>query len=140
MSQGPRLNRPISGSDAEQARRVLEVAKIVSATIGKDFFRSLVGHLASMLGGDCVYIAELVDSPVPKLRTIAVFLDGAPGSSFEQDVSGCAGGQALSDGVFAWSKDARRLFPSDPVLARFDAEGYVGVGLTDSAGQVIGLT
>ncbi|HTT22407.1 MAG TPA: hypothetical protein VMG82_25995 [Candidatus Sulfotelmatobacter sp.] len=104
---------------------MLEAAKIISATVGKDFFRPLVGHLASMLGGDCVYIVELVDSPVPKLRTIAVFLGGALGPSFEQEVSGCAGGQALS-GVFAWSKDARRLFPTDPVLARFDAEGYVG--------------
>jgi len=127
-----------SRADAEE-RRVLRVAKLVSATLGQNFFAALVQHLATALGGDCVYVAGLDDAPVRRLRTLAVSRDGALAENFEQDLPGSSAGQVLSDGSFAWSKDVWSIFPADAVLGGLGAEGYVGVRLTDSAGQVIGL-
>jgi PAS domain S-box-containing protein len=112
---------------------------MLSATIGEDFFKALVQHLASALSGDCVYVAELAEGPASILRTLAVYPDGVPGTDFEQSLPGSCGNQVLEDGCQAWSKEVRKVFPSDPVLERLRAEGYVGIRLSDSGGQVIGL-
>src|SRR3954453_20821558 len=128
-----------SRTETEQQRRVLHVAKLVSATVGNNFFSSLIEHLAKALGGDCVYVAETVGGRLPRLRTIAVYRNGGPAPNFEQDLPGSGAGQVLTDGPFAWTKGVRELFPADPLLEELAAEGYVGLSLTDSAGQVIGL-
>jgi two-component system cell cycle sensor histidine kinase/response regulator CckA len=126
-------------SEGERQRRVLQVSKVVSAIVGADFFRSLTEHLARALGGDCVYIAELVDGRRPKVRTVAVYRDGQAADDFEQDLSGSSADQVLTDGSLAWSKEVRRIFPADTILEALSAEGYAGVRLNDSEGQVIGL-
>jgi len=126
-------------AEVEQQRRVLRVARLVSATLGRDFFRSVVAHLGETLGGDCVYIAEVADKPVPKLRSIAVWRDGASADAFEQDLAGAAGRHIVMDGAIAWSRDATRIFPADSVLDALRAESCVGVRLADSTGQVLGV-
>src|SRR5205823_2462266 len=134
----PRLQSR-SRTETEQQRRVLQVAKLVSATVGNNFFSSLTEHLAKALGGDCVYVAETVGGRLPRLRTVAVYRNGGPAAGFEQDLSGSGAGQVITDGLFAWTKEVRQLFPADPLLEELAAEGYVGISLADSAGQVIGL-
>jgi hypothetical protein len=91
------------------------------------------------LRADCVYVAELVEGRLPTARTVAVYRDGGPADGFEQDLPGSAASHVLTDGLFAWSNGVRRLFPADPVLQELAANGYVGIRLNDSAGQVIGL-
>jgi PAS domain S-box-containing protein len=126
-------------AEREEQPRVREIAKSVAATVGEGFFRSLVEHLATALDGDCVYVGEFNDGPVPKLQTVAVYRDGAPADAFEQNLNGSCADQVLTDGSMAWSRDVRRIFPADSVLEEMRAEGYVGFRLTDSMGQVIGL-
>ena len=46
---------------AEQQRRVAEVAKVLYGTLGSDFFRSLVEHLTTTLAVDYAYVAELTN-------------------------------------------------------------------------------
>ena len=128
-----------SRTEREQQHRVVQVAKLISASIGKRFFQSLVEHLAKVLAADCVYVAELVVSRAPKLRTVAVYFDGGPEDDFDQDLSGSSAEYVLTDGFVAASKDVRRIFPADPVLEEMAAEGYIGLRLSDSAGQVIGV-
>jgi two-component system cell cycle sensor histidine kinase/response regulator CckA len=126
-------------SDAEQRRRVLNVAKAVSATLGREFFQSLVEHLAKTLGANYAYAAEVTTGPAPRLRSLVAYAEGLPAEGFEQDLTGSGANHVLIDGSVAWSKGATRVFPLDPVLERMKAEGFVGVRLSDSAGQVIGL-
>ncbi|HEY1342315.1 MAG TPA: ATP-binding protein [Bryobacteraceae bacterium] len=126
-------------SEAQHWRRVLQVAKGVSATLGDDFFHSAVSHLADALRADCVYIGERAEAPIARVRTLAVFRDGAPAENFEQSLSGTAAAQAMSDGIFACSKDARRLFPLDSMIEEDRAQAFAGVRLCDSQGQPIGL-
>ena len=104
--------------ETEQQRRILEIAKIVTATVGQDFFRALVEHLATALHGDCVYLAELVHTPISRMQTIAVYRDGAPADNFAQDLQGSSANQVLEDGLLGWSKDVCRIFPADPFSRR----------------------
>jgi PAS domain S-box-containing protein len=125
--------------EAAQRRRVLEVAKEVSAVLGSNYFRSLVLHLANALGADCVYVGELVRIPTSRIRTLAVCRNREPAEDFEQDLPGTASAQVLADGALAWSANICQLFPFDDFLEQMHANGYVGMRLSDSVGQVSGL-
>lgn len=126
-------------SEAERRRRVLQVAKEVSATLGNDFFHTLAKHLADGLDADYVYVAELAGPLASRVKTLAFYNSGGTPENFDQDLSGSAAKQALTDGVFACSRDATRLFPLDRLLADMTAEACAAARLSDSFGQPIGL-
>jgi two-component system, cell cycle sensor histidine kinase and response regulator CckA len=134
----PRLNARAHG-EAEERRRVLQLARRLSATLGVDFFHSLVKNLSDVLNVDCAYLGELPGTANDRLRSLAVIRDGNQSGDFEQRLSGTACGQVLSDGVFACSKDVLRIFPLDTHLHGIGAEGYAGIRLSDSAGQPLGV-
>lgn len=125
--------------EADQRRRVLQVAKGLSATLGSDFFRSVVKHLGAAFHADCVYLAELGGKPANRFTTLAVFRRRHKQENFEQTLAGTAADQVVLDGSFARTKDVRRIFPKDTWLETVGAEGYAGVRLSDSLGQPIGL-
>ena len=122
-----------------QQRKVLQLAKQLAATLGSDFFQSIVKHLAETFNADCVWIGELSGTPPDRLRTLAAFRKPGGAKHFEQNLSGTAAGQAIADGSFACGRDACRLFPMDDLIVTLKAEGYLAVRLTDSAGQPLGL-
>src|SRR5689334_6179343 len=125
--------------EAEQRRRVLEIAKTLSGTLGTAFFQSIARDLTITFEADCAYVAEVAGTPTDRIRTVAVARKGEPSVNFDQSLSGTTSGQVLSDGLFACNKDARRLFPLDAVIQNLKAEGFIGVRLTDSSGQLAGL-
>jgi PAS domain-containing protein len=118
---------------------VLQVAKGLSATLGNDFFQSLVKSLGVGLHADCVYLGELGGTPVSRLTTVAMYHRKHKPANFEQMLSGTASGQVVQDGTFARSQDVQQLFPGDTQLESLGAEGFAGIRLTDSTGQHIGL-
>ncbi len=138
MSKQAEATRSRARKEAEQRRRVLEIAKGLSATLGSDFFHSVVSQLAATFQADCVFLGEVAGTPPDRIRTLAV--SGPKVSeNFEQRISGTASGQVLGNGLFACSKGVRRLFPSDDWVEALDAEGFIGIRLSDSAGQPAGL-
>ena len=54
-----------------------------------------------------MYVAEIVEGPLPRLRTVAVYRDGGPADNFEQDLPGSSASHVLTDGFFARSKEVR---------------------------------
>lgn len=138
MTPNDSAPRPRAGRrENQESLRVLQIAKRMSATVGADFFDSLVRHLATSLHADCVYVAELATAD--RARALAVFRDGQKSPAFDLPLMGTAPKQALADGVFACGKDVRSLFPTDTFLEAMGAEGFVGYRLCDSLGQSIGL-
>jgi two-component system, cell cycle sensor histidine kinase and response regulator CckA len=131
--------RRVSRMQAEQQRRVLEVTKVLSGTLGGDFFRSLVEHLTTILAVDYAYVAELTNRQPTQLKTVAVFDRNAAPENFEQDLPGTASSRVLDDGAVCMSADASRIFPVDPLLERMGAEAYVGLRLCDSNSQIMGV-
>jgi two-component system cell cycle sensor histidine kinase/response regulator CckA len=125
--------------EAAKRRRVLEMAKGLSATLGKDFFNSLTQHLAGVFHADFAYVGELTGAHQDRIRTLAAYRkDGAP-EDFQQGLSGTAAGRVLRDGVCICRKDATRMFPLDAQLSSLNAQGYAGIRLYDSVGQSIGV-
>jgi PAS domain S-box-containing protein len=128
-----------SRPEAGQQRKVLQLARQLSATLGSDFFESVVKHVAETFDADCVWIGELCGEPPDRLRTLAAHGSSRRGSHFEQQLSGTAAGQAIAEGAFGCGREACRLFPMDELIVSLKAEGYMAIRLTDSAGQPLGL-
>src|SRR5689334_6517089 len=99
--------------EAEQRRQVLQVAKGLSATLGNEFFQSVVKNLGATFDADCVYLAQLAGAPANRLTTLAVFRKRQTSEPFEQTLAGSAAGQVALDGSFSCSRDVRRRFPED---------------------------
>jgi PAS domain S-box-containing protein len=126
-------------SEAAERQRVLRITRKVSATLGNDFFQSLVKQMADALGADCVYVGELIQGPIRLLRTLAVRQEGQWAENFDQELSNTASAQVLEQGNFVCPLDVAELFPLDLVLERLHAQAFVGYRLCDSAGQVLGV-
>ena len=126
-------------TEAEYQRRVLRIAKGLAATLGTDFFNSVVKHIVTTFHADCGYLAELCGQPSERIRTLAFFRKRRKSGNFDQRVAGSAAGQVLMDGWFACSKDAAKVFQGDDFLQEIQGEGYAGVRLSNSSGQPIGV-
>jgi PAS domain S-box-containing protein len=130
---------PKRRTEAAERQKVLRITRKVGATIGNDFFESLVKQLSSAVGADCVYLGELTNGVVNRIDTLAVCLNGSLSGNFEQDLPGTACAQVLSDGSFVCPIDVTGMFPLDRTLEDLQAQAYIGYRLSDSAGQVLGV-
>jgi two-component system, cell cycle sensor histidine kinase and response regulator CckA len=129
----------LSRMETDHQKQVLDLARSLSATLGTDFFLSVVRHLATTFHADFVYLGEVPGSPADRVRTLAVFRKERIVKNFEQKLAGTASAQVLADGSFACSKDVATLFPLDTLLETLTAQGYAGIRLCDSNGQQIGI-
>jgi PAS domain S-box-containing protein len=125
--------------EAAERGRIQRITQKISSTLGNDFFQSLVKHLASALGADCVYVGELIHGATDRIRTLAVCLEGELAENFEQELPGNACAHVVAEGSVAQSAEVTALFPIDPVLERQNAQGFVGYRLSGSAGQALGV-
>jgi len=126
-------------AEATQRRRILQLSSRLSATLGSDFFQSLVKNLCEALSVECAYVGELTGTAHDRVSSLAVILDGHPSPAFEKPIAGTACGQVLSDGVYACAKEVLRIFPDDAHLREIAAEGYAGIRLSDRSGQPVGV-
>jgi PAS domain S-box-containing protein len=124
--------------ESAERRRSLRYAREMSATIGTDFFNSLVKHLASTLSPSCVYIGEL-NKLSTRIRTLEVNIEGARSQNFEFDLAGTAAAEVVSMGSRTHAAAVQSLFPEDGVLKRIGAEGFIAVPLFSSQAQCMGL-
>ena len=137
MIKSAQTERAADRSHRETDRRVLQIANRVSATIGIEFFRSMVEHLAEVLQADCVYIGEFLGGQTERVKTLAVCPDLPDG--FEHELAGSASAQVALGKPCLCRAHARGRFPDDPLLARLGAEACAGIPLMNSGGHSLGL-
>jgi two-component system cell cycle sensor histidine kinase/response regulator CckA len=137
MSKSAQTERAADRSHSETDRRVLQIANRVSATIGMEFFRSMVQHLAEVLHADCVYIGEFLGGQTERVKTLAVCPD-LPGG-FEHELAGSACAQIALGKPCLCRAHAQGRFPDDPLLARLGAVACAGIPLMNSGGYALGL-
>jgi transcriptional regulator with GAF, ATPase, and Fis domain len=112
------------------------ITQATATATGSAFFASLVEHLASALQVRRVFIAECL--PNDRARSRAVWLDHVPQPNFEYSLVETPCMKVTRGETCLYSHEVRRYFPTNPVLARLNAESYLGVPLWGSTRQVIG--
>jgi transcriptional regulator with GAF, ATPase, and Fis domain len=106
-----------------------------AAMTGTRFFTSLVEHLARALKVRRVYVAECLDHE--HARTRALWMDGFR-PTFEYDVRNTPCMKVTTGQTCLYSHNVRQYFPHIELLARLNAESFLGVPLWDSSRRVIG--
>ncbi len=107
-----------------------------SAVTGKDFFRSLVQHLAKGLGVRWVFVAECL--PDMRARSLAFWDTKSLGADFEYDLRGTPCLKVAEGRVCHVPDRLAEVFPEDKGMIDMGTVSYLGVPVRDSQRRVIG--
>jgi PAS domain S-box-containing protein len=99
----------------------------------------MVRHLAKTLEADCVYIGAFTGGQVEQVRVLAASVNGETDRSFDYAMAGSAAAGAVLGKRCVCRTGARKLFPEDTMLSKFQAEAFLGVPLMNSDRQSLGI-
>ena len=136
MSKAGQSNAAGNGN-ATGHRKLLELSRRLSATIGAEFFQTLAKHLASALAADCVVIAEFIGGQFERCRSVGAWCDGAS-ARFEFELAGSALAQIVLGRPCHWRSRVRSRFPTDALFRETHAEAFVAVPLQADATHTLG--
>lgn len=139
MASHPQPKKTTRKPGASELRRFQRVSSQISATIGAEFFLSLVKRLAEALDADCVYVGEFVGGQMERVRTLAACMDHDGERRFEYPLVGSMSVEIAMGNSSVHPSGAQDLFPSDPLLRELGAQACAGIPLKDSKQQPIGL-
>ena len=117
---------------------ILQAIAEGTSQVGHGFFSSLVRSLASALGVRYAFVAECLDRPTTKVRTLAFWMRDHLGENVEYEIDGTPCKTVVGGKTPFYPCDIQRLFPADSYLVGVGAESYCGLPLRDASGQIIG--
>ncbi len=129
------LVRDITERHLEEERFKSIVVGTASAT-GKDFFPTLVRHMATALRTRYAFITDCDNQK--RAKVLAVWTGDRFGDLFEFDIADTPCMKVLDGEVCHYKEGLQALFPLDVGLVEWQAESYLGVPMLDSEGRVIG--
>jgi formate hydrogenlyase transcriptional activator len=120
-----------------RAERLLHaILEGTSAVAGKEFFQSLVRHLAEGLGVRWVFVAECL--PNLRARSLAYWDTKSFGDNFEYDLRGTPCLEVAQGRTCHVADRLADVFPNDKGMLDMGTVSYLGVPLRDPQGVVIG--
>ncbi|MCE2887170.1 MAG: PAS domain S-box protein [Pseudanabaena sp.] len=124
-------------SDRTQADNLLlTLVEKTASVAGEDFFPAFVKHLATTLGCAHAMITELKDG---QLQTRAFWSRNLLQPNLSYDIKNTPCEIVLADGIYAQSTNLQKTFPNNSNLIILNADSFLGVTLTNSRKQTIGL-
>jgi PAS domain S-box-containing protein len=110
----------------------------VSTAVGPEFFPCLVQHLALVFNARYSIVAEHLDSPVTRVRTLGFWMGDKLGENIEYDITGTPCEKTIHSEMAFYPTNVQQLFPKDHDLIKLGMESYCGVSLKNSSGKTIG--
>ncbi|PYX21599.1 MAG: hypothetical protein DMG82_17695 [Acidobacteria bacterium] len=129
------LVRDVTERHLEEERFKSIVVGTASAT-GKEFFPTLVRHMATALRSRYAFISDCDNQK--RAKVLAVWTGDGFGETFEFDIADTPCMKVLKGEVCHYEEGLQALFPLDTGLVDWQAESYLGVPMLDSGGRVIG--
>jgi PAS domain S-box-containing protein len=126
---------------AEEALRL--IVEGTAAKTGEEFFESCVRYLVQVLRVRYALLTEVANENQTRVRTLA-FCGGSDPEDFqcqldpEYDLYDTPCGTVFKDRMRYYPANLQSLFPNDYHLVALNAESYLGMLLTDSAGNTLG--
>ncbi len=134
----PGSNTIPAGTNGSRPRNISEITRQISATIGAEFFESLVRNIGQRLNADYVYIGEFVGGQAERVRKLAAFGEGLS-SDGDYALAGSAMAPVAAGNALCCTRGAQRKFASDPLLAEVGAQAFVAVPLLDAQRHALGV-
>lgn len=120
-------------------RMLYNIARGVSSSTGKAFFRDMVDHLAQALEVEYTFVAELIEPDTQTLKIIASVDDAELREQVTYRANYAPCGQVLLNGQAVYASGVQQLFPHDQALVKLGIEGYAGIRLNSSENQPLGV-
>ncbi len=127
-------------TDRFEAEEVLR--KVLAGTVselGRNFFRSLVEHLAGALHVKVAFLGELAGPARDRIRTLSIWSDGASAEPLEYPLKGTPCEAVLERRQCVHSRSLPAEFPGCVLLQRMNAVSYLGVPVCDRRGNPLGV-
>ena len=129
------------GEATEEIAALRAIVEAYSHGGGEQYFQALVRQLAGAVDAHYAFVAEF-SSPESnaRARTIAFWAKDHIGENFEWALVGtpCEDVVPVRGNLCHYPSDVRRSFPTDGAAAEWEIESYLGVPLSDPAGNVLG--
>ncbi len=110
-----------------------------TATVGEAFFPALARHLAQALEYRYAFVAECLDAQKTRVRMLAFWMGDRFEEPVEFDLAGTPCCRVVQEGApQRYSDQVAELFPADKPLEEMGVRSYLGLPMTDSAGEVNG--
>src|SRR5262245_851408 len=122
---------------ADDLHALRAVVEGTAAGTGREFFRSLVRHLAEAIDVQCAVVAEF-PKPPPHVRTLAVWERDRLADNFEYDFTGTPCADVVRGGLVHYPPGVSRLFPRAAPVVERGIDSYMAVPLLDGAGHLLG--
>jgi signal transduction histidine kinase/uncharacterized protein YhfF len=106
--------------------------------VGDAFFRSLVRQIATALGAEVAFAAELPEEVPGRARVLASWPAEMVTEGTELKLAGSPGERIAREDVVAYPDGAVRRFPDDPLAGVYRLDGYLGVVVRGAGGEPIG--
>ncbi len=125
----------------EDRRRVEAIRAIVKATActGREFFYGLVAELAKILDMKYAFVAEMIPDRPEWVRSIIAWADGAVAENFEYELAGTPCAHVVSKKLCHYPNNVQGMFPKDKMLVDLGVVSYLGIPLSNSSGNPLGL-
>ncbi|MBI1242123.1 MAG: PAS domain S-box protein [Nostoc sp. RI_552] len=124
----------------EEALRNISLG--VSAQTGEVFFQCLVQYLAKALTVDYAFVGRLVNEETDYIETVAICANGQILENLKYPVKGTPCYDTIRKNVkdvCFYPSQVQQQFALTTVLANMNVEGYMGIPIHDSTGQVLGI-
>ncbi len=123
---------------ADSAKILREVVQKTNQVVGQEFFRSLARGLADALNIEHCFVTQCLDQPPKRVRTLAFWTGNQFAEAYEYNLLATPCEEVLRGTCRTYNSNIQNLFPDDQDLVALKAEGYAGVPLVGSSGEVIG--
>src|SRR5271170_1762597 len=124
-------------SDWKRSEQLLRaIIEGTSAVTGKDFFNSLVQHLAKGLGVRYSFVTECIGQN--RVRSLAFWNTDSFADNSEYDLGGTPCLLVIEGRTLRYERHLQAFFPADQALVEMSAESYFGVPVRDSTQCIIG--
>ncbi|MDH5328126.1 MAG: EAL domain-containing protein [Gammaproteobacteria bacterium] len=128
-------------AEAKEREQIVESIKCIiegtGAEIGKNFFKSVVEHMANAIGVRYAFVAELQNKG-SVIKTIAVWRGTKLIDNFSYSVEG-ATGDACRDKICYCCHSVTKLLPSADMQRMMRVESCWGLPLNNSSGETVGV-
>ena len=109
----------------------------ISTRTGKDFFESVVKYLSDIFKVDIMFIGEKFDKN--SVRTISVIKDKKNSENFTYDLENTPCKDVISKTSALFNGNIQDKYPMDEMLINFGINSYLGLSLSDSHHETIGV-
>ena len=131
----------VSRDITERKQAELQLRAIVEGTAsvtGKDFFRSMVQHLAAAIPVRYAFVTECANPQRTHARILAFWNGETFTEEFEYEVAKTTCEAVYQGETCFYARELQRLFPAEPSLVDLQGESYIGLPLLNTAGDFIG--